>query len=130
MASIVGKIRFHVLGLGLAVLAAWLPGCGAGLLITPVFTRTELVETRVERDVWYARDKIAVIDVSGVLRNYRSPRLLGEGEHPVSLLREQLDKARRDPAVKGGHIADQLPRRQRHGLGADARRGCPLSRLW
>lgn len=100
MASMACKLRSTALAAGLAVLGVFLPGCGASLLITPVFTRTALVETRVERDSWLARDKIAVIDVSGVLRNNRGMRLLGEGEHPVSLLREQLDKARKDPAVK------------------------------
>jgi protease-4 len=47
-----------------------------------------------------AVDRIALIDVSGLLLNAHEPRLLGEGEHAVSLLLEQLDCARKDPRVK------------------------------
>ncbi len=76
-------------------------GCSPpGLLITPVTTRRGLVETTVAREGGLGADKIAVIDVSGMLINAHRPQLLGEGEHPVSLLLEQLDKARGDPRVK------------------------------
>jgi protease-4 len=76
-------------------------GCTEGsFLITPVSNRRGLVEEELYRDSWLARDKIALLDVSGVLINDYQFRLFGEGEHPVSLLLEQLDKARRDQAVK------------------------------
>ncbi|MFQ6048759.1 MAG: signal peptide peptidase SppA, partial [Phycisphaerae bacterium] len=51
-----------------------------------------------EQGLWPA--KIALIDVSGILVDQRRPELLGEGEHPVSLLAEKLDKAASDRAVK------------------------------
>ena len=70
------------------------------LLITPVFTQRELVETQLSRDSIFAFDKIALIDVSGMIQNTRKRSLLGVGDHPVSLLVEQLDKARRDASVK------------------------------
>ncbi len=80
---------------------ATVPGCvPPSLLITPVALRRELVETELSRDSWFALDKIALIDVSGTIVNAPRNRLLGEGEHPVSLLLEQLDRARRDPRVK------------------------------
>ncbi|HNQ23652.1 MAG TPA: signal peptide peptidase SppA [Phycisphaerae bacterium] len=90
-----------IYGLPLLVLSAFLTGCpGQSWLITPVTSRRELTETRIHRDAWPALDKVAVIDVTGIIRNTRPARLLGEGEQPVSLLAEELDKARRDPLVK------------------------------
>lgn len=76
--------------------------CSApSLLITPVSGRRELVESELSRDRLFARDKIAVLDVSGIIINANKPQLLGTGEHPVSLLLEELDAARADPCVKG-----------------------------
>jgi protease-4 len=86
-----------------ALLAATAPlaGCiGDSILLTPVSTKRELVETEMFRESFFARDKIALIDVSGILLNAPKPELLGEGEHSVSLLLEQLQKAREDDRVK------------------------------
>ncbi len=76
-------------------------GCTAGsLLVTPVSARRKLIETELSRDSFFALDKIALIDVTGVIANSPRRQLLGGGEHPVSLLLEQLDRARKDPMVK------------------------------
>lgn len=76
-------------------------GCGSpSLLITPVSGRRELVERELSRESLLSWDKIALIDVSGLLMNSAKTQWLAKGEHPVSLLLEQLDKARRDPSVK------------------------------
>jgi protease-4 len=107
------------------------PGCiGDGLLIKPVSTKQRLVETVLARDSILATDKIALIDVTGVMVNAGKVKLLGRGEHPVSLLLEQLDKARKDRAVKavilrinspGGTVTaaelmhDELERFRKHG---------------
>jgi len=81
--------------------ATALPGCAApSLLITPVTSRRALQETELSSDSFLARTKIALIDVSGILRNAPQRGLLSQGEHPVSLFLEQLDKARRDSSVK------------------------------
>ena len=90
-------------GLILSVLVGVaLGGCSApSVLITPVSGRRVLVETELSRDSLFASDKIVIIDVSGVIINAPRPQFLGTGEHPVSLLLEQLDKARRDRRVKG-----------------------------
>lgn len=83
-------------------MGALITGCaGRSFLITPVSSRRGLVETELSRDSWLAKDKIALIDVSGIITNAPARQLLGDGEHPVSLLLEQLDKARRDRLVKG-----------------------------
>ena len=103
-----GFARAKARGSGMALIAVilvwqWLSGCwgGQGLLIRPVSTNRPLVETVLSRDGVFAFDKIAVIDVSGVMANSAGSGLFGDGEHPVSLLVEQLDKARRDRRVKG-----------------------------
>ncbi len=88
------------------------------LLITPVSVRMRLVETELSRDSVFATEKIALIDVSGILINESRWHPLATGEHPVSLLLEQLDKARSDRRVKavilrinspgGGVVASEL----------------------
>lgn len=84
------------------VLTAWLTGgcLSGGILIKPVPARNDLVEQELYRDSFLARQKIAIIDVSGFMANAHEFELIGRGEHPVSLFLEQLDKARRDRAVK------------------------------
>ncbi|UCG17069.1 MAG: signal peptide peptidase SppA [Phycisphaerales bacterium] len=92
---------------GAGLLAA---GCMPdGLLITPVTTNRELVEETLVREPGLFPDKIALIDVTGILLNRRQSEFLGEGEHPVSLLLEQLDKARRDPGVKAAVLRINSP---------------------
>lgn len=84
----------------LSLLLAFASGCfNQGILLTPVSTRQNLVETELAREGW-SRDKIALIDLSGIIMNSPRWELLGRGEQPVSLLLEQLDKARTDPNVK------------------------------
>ncbi|UCF34339.1 MAG: S49 family peptidase, partial [Phycisphaerales bacterium] len=85
----------------LLVITTLLTGCiGDSILLTPVSTKRELVEKEMFRESFFARDKIALIDVSGILLNAPKPELFGEGEHSVSLLLEQLQKARKDERVK------------------------------
>lgn len=89
---------FSVLGVVSPLLAA---GCTPpSLLITPVSGRRGLIETEISRDSLFALDKIALIDVTGTIQNGSSFQLFGQGENPVSVLLEQLDKARSDPMVK------------------------------
>ncbi len=44
--------------------------------------------------------KIAIVEVSGLLVDQQTNGLLTEGENPVALIKEQLDKARKDDRVK------------------------------
>lgn len=82
------------------LMASW-TGCGMpSLLITPVTSTRSLEETTLSRESFFTTDKIALIDVSGTITNSPRFQLLGEGENPVSVLLEQLDKARSDRAVK------------------------------
>jgi len=60
-----------------------------------------LIESVVAADPgWFVADKIAVIDVDGVLINAREKSLWGWGENPVSLFVEKLDRAGADPNVR------------------------------
>lgn len=79
-----------------------LTGCAPwSLLITPVPSDRSLSEKVVLRESLWTGKKIALIDVSGILRNTRSASLIGvEGDNPVSQFKEQLDKAANDDAVR------------------------------
>lgn len=110
--AVIGSV---LLGLVLATVGGCAP---PSFLITPVSARRALVETELSRDSFVARDKIALISISGLIINVHSSGLLSAGEHPVSLLLEELDKARRDRRVKavilrinspgGGVVASEL----------------------
>lgn len=83
----------------LAVLGALAGGCGTpSLLITPVSNTQKLQEMQV--GAGRGRDKIAVIEVEGVLANARTGGFLQPTENKVSLFKEQLDRAAADDRVK------------------------------
>lgn len=77
-------------------------GCtDMSLLITPVPTRQAIEEKLVLAESAFARDKIAMIDIDGVLRNRESQSLLGfTATNPVVAFKEKLDAARDDPRVR------------------------------
>lgn len=83
---------------------AFLAGCNqnTGYVIKPIPLDETLQETVVAKDPgWLISDKIAVLDVDGVLMNVRGRGgLFGPGENPVSLFTEKLDKAMADSSVK------------------------------
>src|SRR5579859_6354915 len=81
--------------------ALTLPGCFKGFTLLPSSGDDPLSETLITKaDSCLCRNKIALIDVSGVIMNARSPGLLSNGDNPVSLFREKLDEARYDKHVK------------------------------
>src|SRR5437660_10207623 len=81
--------------------AFWMTGCFNGLLLTPTNVDGPREET-VCSDArhWTCRNKVAIIDVNGMILNARSSGLLGSGENPMSLFRERLDAAAEDRHVK------------------------------
>jgi len=87
-----------------AVFATWLPAVGCappgGIRITPVPVDQSLEETEVYRDDGWVTDKIALIDLDGVLVNDTPSGLFESGEHPVSFLVEKLRAAEADATVK------------------------------
>jgi protease-4 len=80
-----------------------LPGCFNGLLLTPTTVGGPVTETVVtDAKHCYCLDKIALIDVEGLIVNAREGGSIlgGSSENPVSLFRERLDAAADDKHVK------------------------------
>ena len=79
--------RHSWLYLGLLILPTILSGCGqTAFHIEMVPTDRQLVETEIQKDVgWFVSNKIAIIDVDGLLANRRRGGWLRGGENPVSL---------------------------------------------
>jgi protease-4 len=76
-------------------------GCFNGLVITPTYVDGRLEESVIaDAQRWTCRNKVAIIDVSGVMLNARTGGLLTSGENPVSFFRERLDAAAADKHVK------------------------------
>lgn len=88
------------LGLFISIIA--LAGCGdMGLQIAFVRTHQRLMETQIQGDRFlFITDKVAIIDVDGILVNKQKRGLMHVGENPVSLFIEKLDKAAWDESVK------------------------------
>src|SRR3954464_4905059 len=82
-------------------IAFLMTGCFNGLLLRPVQCDGPLRETVIsDAEHWCCRNKVAIIDVEGMIMNARTSGLLGGGENPVSLFREKLDEAAADKCVK------------------------------
>lgn len=88
--------------MGLLISLITLGGCGpAAFQVQLVPTCQQLEETRIQKDRGlFVFDKIAIIDVDGLLINRRKHRWMRTGDNPVSLFVEKLDKAAADPDVK------------------------------
>jgi protease-4 len=79
-----------------------LAGCGRrAFQVQMVSSKQQLKETQIHTDEGlFISDKIAVIDVDGLLVNGRRGGFMRVGENPVSLFVEKLDKAAKDKNVK------------------------------
>jgi len=81
--------------------AMTMTGCFNGLLLKPTRVDCPLEETLVSEPChWYCRNKVAIIDIDGLIMNARSSGLLSDGDNPVSLFREKLDAAANDKNIK------------------------------
>lgn len=81
----------------------FLPGCaGLRFAIDVVPAEDRLVETEVmaDDDLGWSPDRIAMIEVSGVIADARRPGLIASGENPIARLTEALHKAEHDRGVK------------------------------
>ncbi len=93
-----GNVCFMTLLISLVVLTGCSP---TAFRIELIPADKQLKETEIERDKGnFIRDKIAVIDVDGLLINKRRGGIMRDGENPVSLFVEKLDKAASDRRVK------------------------------
>jgi protease-4 len=79
-----------------------LVSCGpTAFKIELIPTRHQLEETEIQRDKGlFVFDKIALIDVDGLLINKQRHGWIRKGDNPVSLFVEKLDKAAADQNVK------------------------------
>jgi protease-4 len=77
-------------------------GCGTGAFQVQIVPQKQnLEETQIKRDKGFGvSDKIAVIDVDGIIVNRRQDSLMSRRDNPVSLFQEKLDKAAADRNVK------------------------------
>ena len=76
-------------------------GCGPATFVVGAAPGDQQLKAAVVQTdgVWFA-DRVAMIDITGLIHNANKPQLIGHGENPVSLLHERLQKARRDPRVR------------------------------
>lgn len=87
----------------MGIMAVLLAGCSPqGVVIRPAPPMDGLEETVIAgSDDWLTFEKIAVIDVDGIITNGAESSLLGApGENPVSLFIEKLARAAGDRRVK------------------------------
>lgn len=102
MTKPVPRRRRVFLGLIHAAFGGFVTACApsGGFKITPIPADQTLQERIVLRDPGWISERIALIDVSGVLMNMHEPGVFSEGEHPVSLAVERLTAAAEDRRVK------------------------------
>jgi len=88
--------------LALLISLVFLVSCGStAFQIELIPTHQQLKETEIQRDRgFFVFDKIALIDVDGLLINKQRHGWIREGDNPVSLFVEKLDKAAGDQNVK------------------------------
>ena len=79
-----------------------LVGCSPKVMIDVGAAGSErnLVATAVLKDTNPGKDKVAIIDVRGMLADAHKPTLLGQGVNPVDSFVTRLELAERDPDVK------------------------------
>jgi protease-4 len=76
-------------------------GCFNGFQVIPAHFSGPIQETVVyDADHCLCRNKVAVIDVDGLILNARTSGLFTSGDNPVSAFREKLDAAAEDRHVK------------------------------
>ncbi|MHC4681972.1 MAG: Clp protease/crotonase-like domain-containing protein, partial [Planctomycetota bacterium] len=94
--------RFTLSSLATLASLVTLAGCGpAAFQVELVPTSRQLEETRIQREKGlFVLDKIAIIDVDGLMVNRQRRGFMQSGENPVSLFIEKLDKAAADRSVK------------------------------
>ncbi len=78
-----------------------LTGCAPkAYKVIPIPADEKLQEKIVSKDPGVIFNKIAIIDIDGVITNYKRSALKG-GENPLATIIEKLEKAQNDPLVKG-----------------------------
>jgi protease IV len=89
-----------LLAAGLIVLAGGCGGANTGYIVKPVSLNEKMQENVVASDGVFVGDRIAVVEVSGLIMNARETGLLSSGENPVAAFIEKIDQAQADSRVK------------------------------
>ena len=86
-------------------------GCatGGGILIKPVSANQELKETTVSKDPGYFMDKIALIDLDGLILDAREDGLFGSDENPTTCSSKNSRWPRRTIASRRSSSASTRP---------------------
>lgn len=94
--------RFSVVSIISFVVVPVLAGCmpTGSFKITSLPADQSLKEQVVYKAPWWVGERVAIIDIGGVLMNGHEVGLLSEGEHVVSFVVEKLQKAAKDSRVK------------------------------
>jgi protease-4 len=96
---IIGMKKSFASWIAVALLAV--AGCGTpSFLITPISNLNKLDEETVASGKGLFQDKILVIGIDGLLANAKAGGFFEATENPVSMLRQELDKAADDSHVK------------------------------
>lgn len=83
------------------LIAGLLPACSPLTFVVGVSPGDQRLEpTTVVDETGWGGDRVALIDVSGLIINAEKPALLAQGENPVSRFHEQLRLAAADARVK------------------------------
>lgn len=92
------------------LIATFLPACGP-LTFTVGHSPAgrEITTSTVQKSETWTRDRVGIIDVTGMITNASRPGLLSEIENPVGLLHEKLEDARTDARVKAVIIRLNTP---------------------
>src|SRR5262245_47207756 len=76
-------------------------GCFNGFVIRPTNVDCPIEETVIiDPQRWLCRNKVAIIDVEGMILNAKTGGWLTSGDNPLALFRERLDAAATDKRVK------------------------------
>ncbi len=96
------NLKSYIIGLfSILSVVFFLSGCGPrAYKITPIPISEKLQETVVEKGEGILPAKIALIDIDGMILNYRKSSLMGSSENPMALIIEKLNKAAKDKRVK------------------------------
>ena len=88
--------------LALFSVLCFIAGCmPEGIVIRPAPADRRLQEQVLHKDAgMFVRDKVAVIDIDGVMMNSIEGGWFGGSDNPVSLFLEKLQRAEKDPSVK------------------------------
>ena len=93
----------------LGLLLATLTGCGTPSVTISFSNSNSLTESTVMRGKGLFPDKVAIVELDGLIANTRAGGLLSGGENPISLFTQEMQKAEDDDCIKAVVIRVNSP---------------------